>query len=103
MPHTDTLERTKIKIRTDLKLPSQYSVIYVNDEVTSFDFVITTLMAIFDYTPDDAASMAHTIHEEGLGIVAVLPYETAEQKSLEVMAMAKISGFPLTVRLEPVD
>ena len=103
MPHTDTAERTKIQIRTDLKQPSQYSVIYVNDEVTSFDFVIATLMGVFDYTPDDAQDMAHAIHEEGQGVVAVLPYETAEQKSLEVMAMAKISGFPLTVRVEPVD
>lgn len=103
MAHTNTTERIKIQVKTDLKEPAQFGVIYVNDEVTSFDFVIATLVTIFEYDPDGAEDMACTIHEQGQGMVAIFPYEIAEQKAFEVLSMAKLSGFPLVVRVEPVE
>jgi ATP-dependent Clp protease adaptor protein ClpS len=101
MPHTDTVENIQISINTDLAQPPEYRVIYVNDEVTSFDFVISSLVDIFNYPADAAERMAVTIHQEGSGLVAVMPYEIAEQKSLEVLTLAKLSGYPLVVRVEP--
>jgi ATP-dependent Clp protease adaptor protein ClpS len=41
------------------------------------------------------------IHEKGSAVVAVLPYEMAEQKGVEVTVMARGAGFPLQVKLEP--
>jgi ATP-dependent Clp protease adapter protein ClpS len=35
--------------------------------------------------------------------VAVLPYEIAEQKGIEVTVMARAQSYPLQVKLEPED
>jgi ATP-dependent Clp protease adapter protein ClpS len=41
------------------------------------------------------------IHTQGAATVAVLPYEIAEQKGIEVTLNARTNGYPLQVRLEP--
>jgi len=71
---------TKIKIKPNLALrePPLYKIIYINDEVTSMNF----------------------IHSEGSAIVAVLPYEIAEQKGIEVTLDARSQGFPLQIKVE---
>lgn len=102
MPQPNTAERTRIEIKTDLTQPTEYSVIYVNDEMTTFDFVMSSLMEVFSYSITDAVTMTQTIHEQGHAMVAVLPYEMAEQKTLEVLTLAKLSGYPLVVKVEPV-
>jgi ATP-dependent Clp protease adapter protein ClpS len=40
------------------------------------------------------------VHEEGSAVVAVLPYEMAEQKGIEVTLLARNNGFPLQVKIE---
>ncbi len=40
------------------------------------------------------------IHQQGSSIVAVLPFELAEQKGLEVTTMARNQGYPLQIRIE---
>jgi ATP-dependent Clp protease adapter protein ClpS len=40
------------------------------------------------------------IHEQGSAVVAVLPYEIAEQKGIEVTLDARQEGFPLQVKIE---
>lgn len=102
MPQPNTVERTRIEIKTDLTQPTEYSVIYVNDEMTTVDFVISSLMEVFSYSITDAVDMTQTIHDQGHAMVAVLPYELAEQKTLEVLTLAKLSGYPLVVKVEPV-
>lgn len=93
--------KQKIKIREDLTPPSLYNIIFLNDDVTTVDFVIMTLVSILDYTEDQAALLAQKIHDEGASVVAVYPYELAEQKALEVTILARNSGFPLMVKIEP--
>jgi ATP-dependent Clp protease adaptor protein ClpS len=93
--------KQKIKIREDLTPPSLYNIIFLNDDVTTVDFVIMTLVSILDYTEDQAALLAQKIHNEGASVVAVYPYELAEQKALEVTILARNSGFPLMVKIEP--
>jgi ATP-dependent Clp protease adaptor protein ClpS len=41
------------------------------------------------------------VHENGSAVVAVLPYELAEQKGIEVTVAARKNGFPLQVKIEP--
>lgn len=94
-------EVIKIKPKTDIKKPINWHVIYINDEVTTQEFVIETLIIVFNYDRDTAEEMTHKIHTEGSGIVATLPYEMAEQKGVEVTLLARNSGFPLVVKLEP--
>jgi len=92
---------TKIKPKTDIPAPILWHVIYLNDEVTTREFVEETLIIVFNYSRDDAEVMTEKIHVEGSGIVATLSYEMAEQKGVEVTLLARNSGFPLIVKLEP--
>ena len=98
MSKTDT--KIKIKPNIDLAEPPLYRVIYINDEVTSMNFVVNSLIGYFNYNQDTATSLTENIHQEGSAIVAVLPYEIAEQKGIEVTLDARSQGFPLQVKVE---
>ena len=92
---------TKIKPKTDIPEPVRYNVIYINDEVTTQEFVVETLVIIFNYEHLGAEEITMKIHEEGSAVVATMPYEMAEQKGVEVTMLARNNGFPLAVKLEP--
>jgi ATP-dependent Clp protease adaptor protein ClpS len=98
---TDTAQKIKISPKLDLTPPTDFKVIYVNDEVTTMEFVVESLKAIFNYSEDRAKDLCIKIHEEGSAVVAVFPYEIAEQKGVEATLLARKHGFPLQVKLEP--
>ena len=93
---------TKIKIKPNLALsePPLFKIIYINDNVTSMEFVVGSLIDYFNYNQDTASTITQNIHEEGSAIVAVLPYEIAEQKGIEVTLEARSQGYPLQVKVE---
>lgn len=93
---------TKIKIKPNLAIqePPMFKIIYINDEVTSMEFVIGSLIDYFNYNTDTAAKITQNIHEQGSAVVAVLPYEIAEQKGIEVTLDARAQGYPLQIKVE---
>jgi ATP-dependent Clp protease adaptor protein ClpS len=92
---------TKTKIMHDMAEPPMFKVIYLNDNATPMDFVIETLIDSFDYNQTTAVQITHDIHEAGSAVVAVLPYEIAEQKGIEVTVQARSNNYPLQIKLEP--
>jgi ATP-dependent Clp protease adapter protein ClpS len=40
------------------------------------------------------------IHQLGSAVVAILPYEIAEQKGIEVTISARAQGYPLQIKIE---
>lgn len=92
---------TKIKVKEDIAEPVRYNVIYINDEVTTQEFVVETLVIIFNYDHMAAEAMTIKVHEDGSAVVATMPFEMAEQKGVEVTLLARNNGFPLVVKLEP--
>lgn len=92
--------KTQIKPILDLKEPPMFKVIYMNDNQTTMDFVIDSLIEYFNYTIETAEHVTTGIHEDGSAIVAVLPYEIAEQKGIEVTLDARSQGYPLMVKIE---
>ena len=92
-----TITRTKKAI----KEPPLYRVIYINDNTTTMEFVVESLVEFFDYTIETATQLTVSIHENGQAIVAVLPFEIAEQKKYEVNESAREQDFPLQIKLEP--
>jgi len=98
------LTKTRVRERSiELQPPSDYKVIYLNDDQTTFEFVIDSLKTTFDYSEDLAVDNVMEITESGAGVVAVMPFELAEQKGVEVLMRARNEGFPLEVRLEPSE
>ena len=100
---TKAVTKTKPQPNFDLKEPLHYKVIYINDSVTTMEFVTESLVEIFNHSPENAQAITLKIHEDGSGTAAVLPYEMAEQKGVEVTQMARGRGFPLQVKLEPTE
>lgn len=99
MGNADTV--TKTKINESLSEPPMFKVIYLNDNQTTMEFVIETLIEFFNYTAQTAVQITEDIHSEGSAVVAVLPYEVAEQKGIEVTVHARSNNYPLQVKLEP--
>ena len=89
-----------VQVNNGLKEPPMFKIIYLNDNATTMEFVIESLMSFFDYTADNAVQITQDIHEEGSAVVATLPYEMAEQKGIEVTLLARNNGYPLNVKLE---
>lgn len=101
MAKTQTTTKVKVKPRTDIAPPRQFKVIYLNDEITTMDFVVQTLMEIFDHDEESAMETTQKIHEEGSAVVGVYPFEIAEHKGVEVTVLARANQFPLQVKVEP--
>jgi ATP-dependent Clp protease adaptor protein ClpS len=99
MAQSDT--RTRIKPSEAVKEPPMFRVVYLNDNATSMEFVVESLIEYFEYTHETAEQITIDIHEEGSACVAVLPYEIAEQKGVEVTVSARSQNYPLQIKLEP--
>lgn len=97
--HANT--EAKIRTQTGIKEPPMFRIIYINDDQTSVEFVIDSLIEHFDYTTSTAEKITVDIHQSGAAVVAVLPYEIAEQKGIEITVSARAAGFPLQIKLEP--
>lgn len=91
---------SKIKPNLSLREPPLFKIIYLNDDHTSMEFVVSSLIDYFNYNPDTASAITVDIHEKGSAVVAVLPYEIAEQKGIEVTLDARAQGYPLQVKIE---
>lgn len=105
MGTTDTLTKSQNNLKIEPKLnipePRMWKVIFINDEITTMEFIVETLKNIFEYEENQAQEMTMRIHQEGAGIIAVYPHEIAEQKGIETTILARNNGFPLQVKLEP--
>lgn len=101
MPQTEVQPRAVVQ--EQIKPPSLFRVIYMNDNTTSMEFVIGSLVEHFDYTPEGAEKITLDIHDSGSAVVAVLPFEIAEQKGIEVTMDARANQYPLQIKLEPED
>lgn len=91
----------KIKPNVGIAEPPLYKVLYINDDITTMDFVVTTLVQYFNHTEETAIELTEDIHLNGSAVVAVIPYEIAEQKGVEVTVEARKNGYPLQVKIEP--
>lgn len=93
---------SKTRIKTNLKVsePPMFKVIYMNDDQTTMEFVVRSLIDHFNYTDETAIHITSGIHESGSAVVAILPFEIAEQKGIEVTLEARDEGFPLLVKIE---
>ena len=82
---------------TNFNNPILYDVIFLNDPITTVEFVIRVLKHIFNKEHKHALKLTRKIHEEGYGVVGSYIYEIAGQKELETSLMARDENFPLRV------
>jgi len=85
--------------RADLLPP--YKVIFLNDDVTTMEFVVKILMGVFHLDQPTAVRIMLEVHNTGAAVVAVLPMEEAELRQHQVHEAALAAGFPLRCLVEP--
>jgi len=95
-----TQTQVLIKPRNDLKEPSMFEVIYLNDNKTTVGFVVESLENYFEYSNTSAHEIATKIHTEGAATVAVLPFQIAEQKGVDITMDARHAGMPLQIKIQ---
>tara|TARA_R110001592_G_scaffold105459_1_gene296564 strand:- start:344 stop:640 length:297 start_codon:yes stop_codon:yes gene_type:complete len=94
--------KTKTIQKVELKYPSRYQVIILNDDYTPMDFVIKLLIEVFNKNINQAQEVTVAIHEKGKGIAGTFNMEVAEQKTSEVTLIARHHGHPLKAIMEEV-
>jgi len=102
MSEVETVTEKEVTENLDVKEPSKYQVIFVNDSFTPMEFVVEVLMSIFYHTQENAEKIMIDVHQKGKGTAGVYFYEIAEQKAIETTQLARSNGHPLTVEVETV-
>ena len=93
---TDVLTESETK----LEKPKLFKVLLHNDDFTTMDFVVWVLQYVFNRNDPDAISIMLKVHNEGLGIAGIYPYEVASMKSEKAMNLAKAREYPLLCTVE---
>ena len=95
---SDTVVETDSK--TEITEPKSFQVVLHNDDVTTFEFVISLCTTVFRKDFISAIKITQHVHERGRGVVGVYSKEIAEQKTIEAIELARSNGFPLEVTFE---
>jgi ATP-dependent Clp protease adaptor protein ClpS len=94
-------ENADVDIDVKSATPKRYKVIYHNDDYTTMEFVVETLMRFFHKTQAEATHIMLTVHTKGNAVAGVYTRDVAETKVENVMNHARESGMPLLVTSEP--
>ena len=88
------------KTRAKAKKPSMFKVLMLNDDYTPMEFVVMTLKRFFGMDLEQATRVMLHVHQKGVGVCGVFPYEVAETKVNQVMDFARQNQHPLQCTLE---
>ena len=83
------------------KVPRKYKVIILNDDFTTFDFVVEVLCKFFHKSPIEAEQITNQVHHDGKGLAGVYSRDVAETKMHQANHYARTHGHPLTTKVEP--
>ena len=96
----DLEEQQLSDVREELTEPPMYKVLLLNDDYTTMDFVVDVLKYVFYKSTEEATRIMLNVHNNGVGVCGVYPYEVAETKVNTVDALAREHGFPLKCTME---
>jgi len=95
---TVTERRTKEQVKT--RKPPLYKCILLNDDYTPMEFVVEILKSVFHKSQADATRIMLHVHQNGMGVAGVFPYEIAETKVRTVEDLAQENQYPLKCVME---
>ncbi|MFL2820090.1 MAG: ATP-dependent Clp protease adapter ClpS [Alphaproteobacteria bacterium] len=98
--YIDFEEHTKVETKKKLQKPSLYKVLLLNDDYTPMEFVVFLLKKLFHKNNDEATKIMLHVHQNGVGVCGVFPYEIAETKVIQVLETAKKNDHPLQCTME---
>ncbi len=83
------------------KEPRKFRVIILNDDFTTFEFVIMVMMTVFMKTQQQAEEIAETTHIHKRATVGTYTFDIARSKVSRATAMARAENFPLDFEIQP--
>lgn len=86
--------------KPELKPPSMYQVVLMNDDYTPMEFVVEILETFFHMNREKATQIMLTVHTKGKGICGVFTRDIAETKAAQVNQYAKDNQHPLLAEIE---
>ena len=90
------------KTRTQTKKPSMYRVLMLNDDYTPMEFVVHVLERFFNKPREEATQIMLHVHQKGIGVCGIYPYDVAETKVVQVMDFARKHQHPLQCTMEKI-
>lgn len=84
-----------IKVKKKVKIPKDYYVYLLNDNVTLASFVVDIIVDIFKKSEVEAIKITQSIHQNGSGLVGIYSKDIAYSKAEKVHKRASEAGFPL--------
>jgi ATP-dependent Clp protease adaptor protein ClpS len=98
----DIDDGSEVRTETEIKLekPKLFKVLLHNDDFTTMEFVVFVLQYVFNREETDAFSIMLKVHNEGVGIAGIYPYEIANMKCNKAMNLAKAREYPLLCTVE---
>lgn len=97
---TESVKMNEQEEKIVVKPPSKWKVILLNDDFTTFEFVMWCLTKVFSKNIDEAMALTNDVHEKGRGVAGIYSKEIAETKMEQVMRTALAEGYPLQLLLE---
>ena len=95
MAQTELQNESRSGLRTAPKEPSKHDVLVLNDDFTTFEFVIMVMMTVFMKTLEEAEDIAETTHVNQKATVGTYALDIARSKVAKAVNMARAEGFPL--------
>ena len=83
------------------KEPRKHKVFILNDDFTTFEFVVEIVTIIFMKSQQEAWEIAETTHNNGKALVGVYSLDIARSKVAKATAAARAEGFPLKFEIQP--
>jgi ATP-dependent Clp protease adaptor protein ClpS len=90
----------RTRTRTKTRRPRLYKVILLNDDYTPMEFVVDLLKSVFHKPDAEATRIMLWVHQNGMGVAGVYPYEIAETKTRAVEELAREAEYPLKCVME---
>ena len=94
--NTDVLTESEAK----LEKPKLYKVLLHNDDFTTMEFVVYVLNTVFMRSEAESFAIMFKVHNEGVGVAGVYPYEVATMKAEKAMNMARAHEYPFLCTVE---
>jgi len=88
--------------KPELKQPSMYKVLLLNDDYTPMEFVVTLLEKLFGLDREKATRIMLQVHTHGKGVCGIYTYEIAETKVAQVSEYSQRHQHPLLCEMEEV-
>lgn len=84
----------------EAKEPEEYTVLLLNDDYTTMEFVVSVIMTVFHKPLPEATKIMLDVHKKGKGTVGIYSYDIAVTKINQVHLLARQNGFPLKCTME---